>query len=62
MGSPSKVTCFRQVQTAHPANEDGRIGVKGISLSFRTGVRNGLVDRIAQVDLTLDHLIPGGGQ
>lgn len=53
---------FRQVQTAYPADEYRRIGGQGISLSFRTGVRDGAVDRIAQVDLTLDHLIPGGSQ
>ena len=50
---------FRQMQTAHPADKHGRIGVQGISLPFRAGVGDGAVDRIAQVDLTLDHLVPG---
>ncbi|MNT46287.1 hypothetical protein D3C72_1829190 [compost metagenome] len=53
---------FRQVQTAYPADKHCGIGIEGVSLAFRTGVRDGAVDRIAQVDLTLDHLVPGGGQ
>ena len=53
---------FRQVQAAHPADKHCGIGIEGVSLAFRTGVRDGAVDRIAQVDLTLDHLVPGGSQ
>lgn len=53
---------LRQMQTAHPADEHGRVGIQGIGLPLRALVGNGAVDRIAQVDLALDHLVPGRGQ
>ncbi|MNT46289.1 hypothetical protein D3C72_1829210 [compost metagenome] len=53
---------FRQVQTTDPADEDGRIRVQGIGLALGAGVGDGAVDRIAQVDLPLDHLVPGRRQ
>lgn len=53
---------LRQMQTANPADEHGRVGIQGIGLPLRALVGNGAVDRIAQVDLALDHLVPCWGQ
>ncbi|MNS64822.1 hypothetical protein D3C72_979660 [compost metagenome] len=49
---------FRQMQAAHTANQHGRIGFQLIDFSGFIGVADSAIDRIAQVNLPLDHFTP----
>ncbi|MND95308.1 hypothetical protein D3C80_875590 [compost metagenome] len=50
---------LRQVQAAHPADQHRRIGLEAVGFALGALVGDGAIDRVAQVDLALDHLIPG---
>ncbi len=51
---------FRQVPSSRTDQQRGNLRVEAISLPVRGAERQGAPDRIDQVDLPLDHVLPGG--
>ncbi len=49
---------FRQVQTAYPTNQNRWIGLELINFACFIGIADGAVNRIAQVNLPVDHFVP----
>ena len=53
---------FRQVQTAYPTNQNRWIGLELVNFTCFIGVTDGAINRIAQVNLPVDHFVPVRGQ
>ena len=49
---------FRQMQTAHTANQYRRVWFELVNFARIVGVTDGAIDRIAQVDLPFDDFVP----
>ncbi|VTN13143.1 Uncharacterised protein [Raoultella terrigena] len=46
------------MQTTHPTNQHRRIGLQLVDFPRFVGIADGAVDRIAQVNLTVDNFVP----